>query len=271
MTNEADIWLSIEQEQKRYCDLALSEMKDYDKFYLYSIIAHSTALEGSTLSEQDASLLFDEGITGKGNIVEYLMNIDLRAAYEYAVAEAHRKTTITPALLKDLNALVMKNTGGINNMPAGTFDSGRGEYRLCGVSAGIGGKSYMDYKKVPGNVNRLCEELDKRMDAESLRDKYNLSFDAHFNLVTIHPWLDGNGRTSRLLMNYIQFYHELTPTRIRKEDKGGYIKALEESRGRNSNAPFRTFMARQHLKTLREEISNHTRRRNESDNFTALF
>lgn len=38
---------------------------------------------------------------------------------------------------------------------------------------------------------------------ETFRERYELSFNAHLNLVTVHPWVDGNGRTARLLMNYI--------------------------------------------------------------------
>lgn len=111
----------------------------------------------------------------------------------------------------------------------------------------------MDYKKVPDNVNRLCEEINKRLKNSVLEDIYNLSFDAHFNLVTIHPWVDGNGRTSRLLMNYLQFYHNVAPTKINKEDKSAYINALEKSREMESPMPFREFMAHQHLKTLKKK------------------
>jgi Fic family protein len=266
-----DIWQTIKQEQELFKRLELGGMKDYNKLYIYSIIAHSTAIEGSTLSEMDVLLLFDEGITKKGNIVEHLMNLDLKKAYEYAITEAQKKTQLTPDFLKNLNALVMKNTGSPYSMPAGTFDSSKGDYRLCGVTAGMGGKSYMNYMKVPDNVNRLCDELNKRLDIKDLKDKYNLSFDAHFNLVTIHPWVDGNGRTSRLLMNYIQLYHGIAPTKIHKEDKAEYIHSLEMSREQESNTPFREFMANQHLKTLKEEINNFQRGQNKSNKFTLLF
>ncbi|MDR1938915.1 MAG: Fic family protein [Tannerellaceae bacterium] len=230
-----------------------------NKSYLYSIITHSTAIEGSTLSELDTQLLFDEGITAKGKpLVHHLMNEDLRKAYLFAFAEAGKKTPVTPAFLRDLNALVMKSTGGINHVAAGTFDSSKGEYRLCGVTAGLGGKSYLNYLKVTDRVAGLCDELNRRLTgSKNWKDVYRLSFDAHLNLVGIHPWLDGNGRTSRLLMNYIQFYYHLIPTKIYKEDKADYITSLIESREKEENIPFRTFMLQQHLKSLREEISHH--------------
>ena len=59
-------------------ELGISKQIDYDKFYLYSIITHSTAIEGSTVTEVEAQLLFDEGIAAKGkSIIEQLMNLDL--------------------------------------------------------------------------------------------------------------------------------------------------------------------------------------------------
>ena len=55
-----DILLRLLQQHKT---LGISEQIDFEKFYLYSIITHSTAIEGSTVTEVEAQLLFDEGIT----------------------------------------------------------------------------------------------------------------------------------------------------------------------------------------------------------------
>ena len=57
----------------------------------------------------------------------------------------------------------------------------------------------------------------------SLAEQLNLAFDAHFNLVGIHPYYDGNGRTSRLLMNYIQAYYGQPLAIVRSENKALYI------------------------------------------------
>lgn len=51
---------------KRHKELGILDQIDYEKFYLYSIITNSTAIEGSTVTEVEAQLLFDEGITAKG-------------------------------------------------------------------------------------------------------------------------------------------------------------------------------------------------------------
>ena len=88
---EKGIWLEIEELYKEFQQLGISQSVDYEKYYLYSLITHSTAIEGSTLTEMDAQLLFDEGVTAKGKpLVYHLMNEDLKQAYEIAKKEAHR-------------------------------------------------------------------------------------------------------------------------------------------------------------------------------------
>lgn len=59
---------------------------------------------------------------------------------------------------------------------------------------------------------------------------YRLSFEVHFRLVTIHSWVDGNGRTTRLLINTVQRQLGLIPSIVTKEAKGEYIQALIDSR-----------------------------------------
>ena len=85
--------------------------------------------------------------------------------------------------------------------------SSKGELRLCNVSAGIGGRSYLAYNKVPKAVEDFCNWLNNEIAVANKNDIaacYRLSFEAHFRLVTIHPWVDGNGRTTRMVMNMIQ-------------------------------------------------------------------
>lgn len=267
-----NIWAEIDRVQAKYNSLNLSEQVDYDKFRLYSIIANSTAIEGSTLSELDAQLLFDEGVTKRGTMFEHFMNLDLKRAYEYAVEQAVNKARVTPELLKRLSALVMQNTGSVMNAPGGTFDASEGEYRLCGVTAGLGGRSYMNYLKVPQRVEQLCDALNEQLtDDKSLEGIYNLSFDAHYYLVTIHPWRDGNGRMARLLMNYIQFYYGVVPTMVNKDSRAEYIESLRVGQEDEDVTPFRDFMAQQHLYGLRSAIDAYEKSQERGDRLMFLF
>ena len=253
---EKGIWLEIEELYKEFQQLGISQSVDYEKYYLYSLITHSTAIEGSTLTEAEAQMLFDEGLTAKGKpLVYHLMNEDLKKAYELAKEEAKSKKPINSAFLQKLNSTLMRTTGSIYNVMGGSFDSSKGEFRLCGVTAGIDGRSYMSYQKVPAKVEELCALLQEKQKAVgTFREQYELSFNAHLNLVTIHPWVDGNGRTARLLMNYIQFCYNLFPTKIFKEDREEYISALRQSQEEETNLPFLGFMAVQLKKSLSLEI-----------------
>ena len=145
-----DIWQEIEVLNQEFVRLGISQSVDYEKYYLYSLITHSTAIEGSILTELDTQLLFDEGVTAKGKpLVYHLMNEDLKKAYELAKEESAQNAEITPVFLQKLNAALMRTTGSVYNVMGGSFDSSKGEFRLCGVTAGVGGCSYMSYPKFP--------------------------------------------------------------------------------------------------------------------------
>ena len=182
---------------EEYKALGISEQINYDKLYLYSIITHSTAIEGSTVTEIENQLLFDEGISPNKSMGEQLMNLDLKAAYEAGIVMAEKHESYSVAMLCSLSGKVLKNTGASYNTIAGSFDSSKGELRLVNVSAGRGGKSYMAWQKVQTRLEDFCSWLnEKRASLGSLDDEevYYLSFEAHYRLVHIHPWADGNGR-----------------------------------------------------------------------------
>lgn len=263
------VWQEIEHLYQKFQQLGISEAVDYEKYYLYSLIAHSTAIEGSTLTETEAQLLFDEGLTAKGKpLVHHLMNEDLKKAYDLAKEETKNQEPVDASFLKKLNAALMRMTGSVYHVMGGSFDASQGEFRLCGVTAGMGGRSYMNYQKVPAKVNELCALLqEKQKKSVTFREQYEVSFNAHYNLATIHPWVDGNGRTARLLMNYIQFCYNLFPTKIFKEDREAYISALRQSREEDVNQPFLDFMAGQLKKSLTLEIERFNASQNSSYSF----
>ncbi len=245
----------------RYRELGISEQIDYDKFYLYSIIVHSTAIEGSTVTEVEAQLLFDEGITSsKRTMQEQQMNLDLKVAYEYGREWIKQHQPITVDWLITLASKVMARTGSEYSAIGGNFSAAKGELRKLNVSAGIDGKSYMSYLKMPERLASFCEELNRRRKAIYPTDVcavYDLSFWAHYELVTIHPWADGNGRTSRLLMNLLQMEFGVLPTKVLKEDKATYIQALIDTREKEDIAIFQNCMASLHIQHMRNDIDQY--------------
>lgn len=242
-----------------YRALGIDRQLDYDKFYLYSIITHSTAIEGSTITELENQIMFDNGIALKGkSIIEQNMNLDLKAAYERALVFAREHADVTVGRLKELSALTMKNTGSVYHTILGDFSSADGDLRLLNVTTGIGGKSYMSFNKVPLRLEEFYNQLNKKRraaDSMGMQELYDMSFDAHFNLVTIHPWADGNGRMARLLMNWLQFEYGLIPSRIFAVDKEEYIKALVETRESENLEVFRRFMKETMIRHLTNDIT----------------
>lgn len=257
MTREQKILSLLAQ----FKELGIDKQIDYDKFYLYSLITHSTAIEGSTVTEIENQLLFDEGISAKGrSMTEQLMNLDLKAAYEQSIAFAKSHSDISVDMLKKLSSIVLKNTGTIYQTALGEFSSANGDLRLLNVTAGTGERSYMNYSKVPTKLAELCESINQRRKAFSktnVIECYKLSFDAHFHLVTIHPWADGNGRMSRLLMNQLQFEFGIIPTNINKDHKAEYIESLIATRENDDIEPFHNFMFDEHIRNLEQTIRNY--------------
>ena len=255
---DTNLDIQIDEALKAYLASGVEDQVDYQKFYLYSIVTHSTAIEGSTVTEIENQLLFDEGITAKGrSLTEQMMNVDLKDAYLYAFKIATENPTYTPQLLQQLSALVMRRTGSEYSTIAGHFDSSKGEFRLCNVSAGIGGRSYLAYNKVSRAVDGFCEWLNKEIanvDKTDIAACYRLSFEAHFRLVSIHPWVDGNGRTTRLVMNMIQRQLGLVPSIVRKEDKGEHIQSLVDSRENGDSTIAQDMMLRHHISNLKRRV-----------------
>ncbi len=257
---------------ERYIASGIEQQVDYEKFYLYSLITHSTAIEGSTITEVENQLLFDEGIVAKGrSINEQMMNVDLKNAYFFGFEWAKKMQPYTVDFLRQLSAMVMRRTGSKYSVVGGEFDSSQGDLRLCNVSAGVGGSSYLAFTKVPKAVADFCEWLNTQIQIINRNDVascYRLSFEAHFRLVTIHPWVDGNGRTTRLLMNIVQRQLGLIPSIVSKENKGAYIQALIDSRDVDNVGIIADVMMLQHIENLESRILQYQKSINDTINDT---
>ena len=245
------------KKREEFHALKLHEALNWEKYNLMSLSHHSTAIEGSSLTSLESQLLLDEGITPKGKPFEHSqMDIDHYDAFKFIVQEAQQKRKVTPEFIRAISAKVMHGTGQEYNVPGGQFDSSRGEYRKLSVFTGE--TSYPNFQKVEGMVQSLCNQLEKRIDEVStVTEIYNLAFDFHFDLVSIHPFADGNGRVSRLLMNYILLYKKQTPAIIHKEDRQEYIDALIKSREQKSTAALTDFLFTQQIKYFNRQIEAH--------------
>lgn len=163
------------------------------------------------------------------------------------------------ALIRVVCKKTLQDCNNPNSVVRRSFDASKGELRKLNVTAGAGGRSYMNWMKVPMKLKVFCEELNKRRKEIDTTDElsiYELSFWAHYHLVTIHPWADGNGRISRLLMNLLQMEYDVLPTKVYKEDKAEYIQALIDTREAEDTDIFINCMAKLHCEHLQQDIDH---------------
>ena len=239
---------------EKYHSLGIDQVLDHEKFNLISIVHHSTKIEGSTLTEVEAQVLINEGLTPKGKpLQDSLMVTDHFNALQFTIEKARTHTQITTALIQQINSLVIRNTGSAYNTIFGTIDARTGAFRKGNVTAGS--TYFPNFDKVEKLTNELVKKLNEQMKGKlTVEEQINLSFDAHFNLLSIHPFYDGNGRTSRLLMNYIQAFYNIPFAIVLNESKAEYIQALIDTREKEDINIFRSFMAIEYKKHLIDEI-----------------
>jgi Fic family protein len=259
--------VELEKYKKEYLSLNLNDNINYEKFSMISIVYNSTKIEGCSLDESDTRLLIENNITAKGKpLTDHLMVKDHFDAFLFIKTQAEIKRKLSIDFLKEVTALTMKNTGGIVKTISGEFDTSKGELRLAQVY--VDRKYFPDFTKVPVLSEKLCKTVNEKIDSVKDEEILNLAADLHYNLVNIHPWGDGNGRVSRLMMNYIQLYHNEPLIKIFTEDRAEYIAALNETEEANNPEIFRRFIASQQIKFFKAEIEKF---RKKDEGFNILF
>ena len=253
------MWKELEILRNDYLKLGLRDAIDYEKFSMISIVYNSTKIEGCSLTENDTQLLLEKDITAKGKpLQDHMMVKDHFNAFMFIKKAAKDKRKVSIELIQDVAALVMKNTGGLINTISGSFDTSQGDLRKAQVY--VDKKYFPDYSKMESLLGNLVDNINKRIDDVSGNDIIKLSADFHYNLVNIHPFGDGNGRTSRLMMNYIQLYHDEPLIKIFTEDRADYIDALNKTEELEDISIFRDFVCQQQIKFYKAEIGKYKKK-----------
>lgn len=247
------MWDKLRILREQYINQGIMDSIDYEKFCMISIVYNSSKIEGCSLTETDTKVLLENNITAQGKpLTDHLMVKDHYNAFLKIKQDAINKRKFSIDFIKEVNAFVMKSTGGLMNTISGSFDTSKGDLRLAQVY--VDKKYFPDFTKVPGLLQELVDHVNKRIDNVSEDEIIKLSADIHYNFVNIHPFGDGNGRTSRLLMNYIQLYHGEPLIKIFTEDRAAYIDALNETEEKEDLNIFRDFICRQQIKFYESEL-----------------
>ncbi len=253
------MWKELNILRKQYLELGLREAIDHEKFSMISIVYNSTKIEGCSLTETDTKLLIENNITAKGKpLTDHLMVKDHYDAFLYLKEIANEKAKLSKEIIKNVAARVMKNTGGVVSTISGSFDTSAGDFRKAQVFAEK--KYFPDFNKIDILMDRLVESVNHRIGKVEGIEILKLAAEIHFNLVNIHPFGDGNGRTSRLMMNYIQLYHGEPLIKIFTEDIAEYINALNKSEEMEDITIFHEFICQQQIKFYKIELEKFKRK-----------
>lgn len=175
---------------------------------------NSNGIEGNTLTLKETKVVL-EGITiGGKSVVEHLEAINHENAIEYLEELINAKTEITEWNIKNLHQLILK----------GIDDDNAGKYRNQNVT--ISGANHIppEYVVVPELMEKLIINYEDWDDYHPIIRAALL----HGELVKIHPFIDGNGRTSRLIMNMELMSCGYVPVIIKKENRLKYYEALDK-------------------------------------------
>lgn len=248
------MWDKLRILREQYLNQRIMDSIDYEKLSVISIVYHSSKIEGCSLSETDTKVLLENSITAQGKpLTDHLMVKDHYDAFLKIKQDAIAKRKLSVDFIREINALVMKSTGAMTSTIAGNFDTSKGDLRLAQVY--VDKKYFPDFNKVPRLLDDLVKYVNERIDKVTGDDIIKLSADIHYNFVNIHPFGDGNGRTARILMNYIQLYHKEPLIKIFTEDRADYIDALNETEEKEDLTVFRDFICRQQIKFYESELS----------------
>jgi len=188
-----------------------------DDWFRVEFTYTSNAIEGNTLTRRETALVIEKGLTIGGKLLtEHL------EATNHACALGWIKKKIT----EPIQIITEKDLLYIHNIILkGIDDKNAGYYR--NVSVRISGSTVIlpNYLKVPS----LMADFIKWINSRSPMHPVELASEAHYKLVTIHPFTDGNGRTARLLMNMILMMYGYPIAVIQKKDRLAYISALENA------------------------------------------
>ncbi|MBO6087259.1 Fic family protein [bacterium] len=217
-------------------------LKQIKAYFKISFTYTSNAIEGNSLSLNETKIIIEDGITIGGKPVkDHLEVIGNSNAYDLLFDIANRNVPISEDIILELHKILYSNIDETNS----------GKYRTCNVL--ITGSEYElpRYQQIPNLMKDFTANI------ESNKNKMHpVEFAAylHERIVSIHPFIDGNGRTARLLMNLALLnagYNIITIPPIVKND---YIAGIQDAQLNNNIIPFTNFISEMVLESQKEYL-----------------
>jgi Fic family protein len=189
-------------------------VRNLDAWFRVELTYTSNALEGNTLSRRETAVVLEKGLTvGGKTLKEHLEATNHARAIDFVSSLVGSRRTVSEQEILRLHELVLE----------GIDDANAGRYRSVAVR--IAGSTVVlpNPRRVPDLMGDFSDWLRSRPKLHPVA----LAAEAHYRLVSIHPFVDGNGRTARLLMNSLLLSHGFPPAIIRPRDRAAYVGSLE--------------------------------------------
>lgn len=209
--------------------------------------AHSCAIEGNSFTVDDTRILREQGMAmvpvGR-SLLECTEMADHFRAFDYLVSRLD--APFDDSLLKEINRLVTEHTLSYRAQGAVA-----GEYTTEDMAAGD--TVFGDHETLIAQVPHLMESTQKALDAGLHPMVVAAKWHGYYEY--LHPFRDGNGRTGRLLSNFILLRAEHPLLIIRLEDRSAYISALKQIRSEGTDEHLVAFFFKTAITRMKEEMA----------------
>ena len=215
-------------------------LSSYEKDFELTFTHNSTAIEGNTLTLLETKVVLEDGIAIGGKALREIYEvINHKKAYAYVKKCIAEEKALDERIVKDLHAILTENI-----IIGGIYRSESVRITGAGFTPPAGGEMLSQIKFFYEDLNEKKKAL----------NPIELAAWSHAEFVRIHPFVDGNGRTARLIMNYQLMSQGFLPVSVAKEDRLSYYNALEGFAVNSDLSPFAEFVADLEEKRLDEYL-----------------
>ena len=209
-------------------------ISSYEKAFELTFTHNSTAIEGNTLTLMETKVLLEDGISVGGKALREIYEVvNHKKAYQYVKKCIREGKALEENIVKDMHAILTENI-----MVGGVYRNQEVKISGANHTPPSGNQMFVQVKDFYAHLEWKSREL----------NPIELAAWTHAEFVRIHPFIDGNGRTSRLIMNYQLMINGFLPVSIAKESRLEYYNALEEYAVNGNLEPFSELIG-----TLEEE------------------
>ncbi len=216
MDNILKLLTEKKNELDSFRPLPPEQLKNLEEWFDIEYTYTSNAIEGSTLNRSETALVVEKGITVKGkSLREHLEAVNHDKAIDF----------VRSLLKKGHQFINQDDIKGVHKIVlTGIDDEWAGKYRLSDVFIRGADVEPPPPHHVPFKMRDLVGWLELQQEEHPAK----IAADLHFKFVAIHPFVDGNGRTGRLLMNLVLMQSGYPLAIIKTEERDAYIDAINE-------------------------------------------